>query len=149
MMTILLSISDAFQVNLCHHSRIYIGSVNITVNEDILRATFIPFGAIKMLSVNIDPSTGKHKGGWWRAFGWMGECMVVFGWMGECMVVLGWMGECMVVLGWMGECMVVLGWMGECMVVLGWMGECMVVFGWMGECMVVLGWMGECMVVLG
>lgn len=42
--------------------KIYIGSINFQLNEDSIRASFLPFGPIKMVDLSIDPTTGRHKG---------------------------------------------------------------------------------------
>lgn len=42
--------------------RIYIGSINFQLNEDSVRASFIPFGPIKMIDLSWDAATQKHKG---------------------------------------------------------------------------------------
>ena len=41
--------------------RIYIGSINFQLNEDSVRASFIPFGPIKMIDLSWDAATQKHK----------------------------------------------------------------------------------------
>lgn len=42
--------------------RIYIGSINFQLDEDSVRASFLPFGPIKMIDLSRDPTTGRHKG---------------------------------------------------------------------------------------
>lgn len=42
--------------------RTYIGSINFQLNEDSVRASFLPFGPIKMIDLSRDPTTGRHKG---------------------------------------------------------------------------------------
>ncbi|XP_066915151.1 poly(U)-binding-splicing factor PUF60-like isoform X1 [Clytia hemisphaerica] len=42
--------------------RIYIGSINFELNEESIRASFIPFGPIKMIDLSWDAATGRHKG---------------------------------------------------------------------------------------
>lgn len=42
--------------------RIYIGSINFELNEESIRASFIPFGPIKMIDLSWDSATGRHKG---------------------------------------------------------------------------------------
>ena len=41
--------------------RIYIGSINFQLNEESVRASFIPFGPIKMIDLSWDAATQKHK----------------------------------------------------------------------------------------
>jgi len=41
--------------------RIYIGSINFELNEESIRASFIPFGPIKMIDLSWDAATGRHK----------------------------------------------------------------------------------------
>ncbi|CAG8442546.1 10646_t:CDS:2 [Acaulospora colombiana] len=43
-------------------SRIYVGSINFELTEQHLRVVFGQFGAIKSVSMSLDPLTGKHKG---------------------------------------------------------------------------------------
>ncbi|CAG8460205.1 5158_t:CDS:2 [Ambispora gerdemannii] len=43
-------------------SRIYVGSINFELTEQHLRVVFGQFGAIKSVSMSLDPITGKHKG---------------------------------------------------------------------------------------
>ncbi|CAG8437787.1 15277_t:CDS:10 [Acaulospora morrowiae] len=43
-------------------SRIYVGSINFELTEQHLRVVFGQFGAIKSVSMSLDPHTGKHKG---------------------------------------------------------------------------------------
>ena len=45
----------------CILFRIYIGSINFQLNEDSVRASFIPFGPIKMIDLSWDAATQKHK----------------------------------------------------------------------------------------
>jgi len=42
--------------------RIYIGSINFQLTEESVRASFIPFGPIKMIDLSWDAATQKHKG---------------------------------------------------------------------------------------
>jgi len=42
--------------------RTYIGSINFQLDEDAVRASFLPFGPIKMIDLSRDPTTGRHKG---------------------------------------------------------------------------------------
>lgn len=41
---------------------LYVGGLEDNVNEDILRAAFIPFGEVKDVSIPIDHATGTHRG---------------------------------------------------------------------------------------
>lgn len=41
---------------------LYVGGLEENVNEDILRAAFIPFGEVKDISIPIDHATGTHRG---------------------------------------------------------------------------------------
>lgn len=41
---------------------LYVGGLEESVNEDILRAAFIPFGEVKDISIPIDHATGTHRG---------------------------------------------------------------------------------------
>ncbi|CAG8600223.1 2210_t:CDS:2, partial [Funneliformis caledonium] len=43
-------------------SRIYVGSINFELTEQHLRVVFGQYGAIKSVSMSLDPLTGKHKG---------------------------------------------------------------------------------------
>ena len=42
--------------------RTYIGSINFNLDEDAVRAAFLPFGPIKMIDLSRDPTTQRHKG---------------------------------------------------------------------------------------
>lgn len=42
--------------------RTYIGSINFNLDEDAVRASFLPFGPIKMIDLSRDATTGRHKG---------------------------------------------------------------------------------------
>ena len=42
--------------------RVYVGSLNVDVDEQMLRVGFSPFGAIKTINLSWDPITNKHKG---------------------------------------------------------------------------------------
>ena len=41
---------------------VFIGSIFYEVTEQQLRDAFSPFGPIKVVNLNLDPMTGKHKG---------------------------------------------------------------------------------------
>ncbi|XP_065648745.1 poly(U)-binding-splicing factor PUF60 isoform X5 [Hydra vulgaris] len=41
--------------------RTYIGSINFQLNEESVRASFLPFGPIKMIDLSWDSATMKHK----------------------------------------------------------------------------------------
>ena len=43
-------------------SQVFIGSIFYEVTEQQLRDAFAPFGQIKVVNLNLDPMTGKHKG---------------------------------------------------------------------------------------
>eukprot|EP00842_Homolaphlyctis_polyrhiza_P000679 jgi/Hompol1/1611/HPOL_001669-RA len=43
-------------------SRIYVGSVQYDMTEEHMRLAFVQFGAIKSVSMTLDPTTGRHKG---------------------------------------------------------------------------------------
>lgn len=43
-------------------SQVFIGSIFYEVTETQLREAFSPFGQIKVVNLNLDPMTGKHKG---------------------------------------------------------------------------------------
>ena len=43
-------------------SQVFIGSIFYEVTEQQLRDAFSPFGQIKVVNLNLDPMTGKHKG---------------------------------------------------------------------------------------
>lgn len=43
-------------------SQVFIGSIFYEVTEAQLRDAFSPFGQIKVVNLNLDPMTGKHKG---------------------------------------------------------------------------------------
>ncbi|XP_057307657.1 poly(U)-binding-splicing factor PUF60-like isoform X2 [Hydractinia symbiolongicarpus] len=42
--------------------RVYIGSINFQLDEEAVRASFIPFGPIRMIDLSRDSTTGRHKG---------------------------------------------------------------------------------------
>jgi len=42
--------------------RVYVGSINFEVKEEMIRTAFLPFGPIKSISMSWDPLTQKHKG---------------------------------------------------------------------------------------
>jgi len=42
--------------------RIYIGSINFGIQEDVVKQAFLPFGPIKSLSLPYDTVLRKHKG---------------------------------------------------------------------------------------
>lgn len=42
--------------------RVYVGSINFEVKEDMLKQAFLPFGPIRSISMSWDPVTQKHKG---------------------------------------------------------------------------------------
>jgi len=42
--------------------QVFIGSIFYEVDEKQLRDAFNPFGTIKVVNLNLDPMTGKHKG---------------------------------------------------------------------------------------
>jgi len=42
--------------------RVYIGSINFQLDEEAVRASFLPFGPIRMIDLSRDSTTGKHKG---------------------------------------------------------------------------------------
>jgi len=42
--------------------KVYIGSINFQLNEDSVRASFLPFGPIKLIDLSIDSQTQRHKG---------------------------------------------------------------------------------------
>ncbi|KAJ1970427.1 hypothetical protein H4R33_007276, partial [Dimargaris cristalligena] len=54
--------SDIDPSTLDNLSNVYIGSINFDLNEDHIRAIFAQYGAIKALSMSIDPVVGHHKG---------------------------------------------------------------------------------------
>ena len=43
-------------------TQVFIGSIFYEVDERQLRQAFEPFGIIKVVNLNLDPMTGKHKG---------------------------------------------------------------------------------------
>jgi len=43
-------------------SQVFIGSIFYEVTEAQLREAFSPYGQIKVVNLNLDPMTGKHKG---------------------------------------------------------------------------------------
>ena len=43
-------------------SQVFIGSIFYEVTESQLRDAFSPYGQIKVVNLNLDPMTGKHKG---------------------------------------------------------------------------------------
>jgi len=43
-------------------SQVFIGSIFYEVTEGQLRDAFSPYGQIKVVNLNLDPMTGKHKG---------------------------------------------------------------------------------------
>ncbi|CAF0863667.1 unnamed protein product [Didymodactylos carnosus] len=42
--------------------RVYIGSINFELNEQMLKQAFQPFGPVKSVSLTFDPVTNRHKG---------------------------------------------------------------------------------------
>jgi len=42
--------------------RIYIGSINFGIEEDVVKQAFLPFGPIKSISLPYDTVLRKHKG---------------------------------------------------------------------------------------
>ena len=42
--------------------RIYVGSINFSIQEDTVKQAFLPFGPIKSLSLPFDSILRKHKG---------------------------------------------------------------------------------------
>jgi len=42
--------------------RIYIGSINFAIQEDVVKQAFLPFGPIKSISLPYDTILKKHKG---------------------------------------------------------------------------------------
>ncbi|MEN2497460.1 MAG: Poly(U)-binding-splicing factor puf60 [Marteilia pararefringens] len=42
--------------------RIYIGSINFSVNEEMIRVAFSPFGPVKHINMSLDLTTNRHKG---------------------------------------------------------------------------------------
>jgi len=48
---------------LCLHDvRIYVGSINFGIQEEVVKQAFLPFGPIKSISVPYDTVLRKHKG---------------------------------------------------------------------------------------
>lgn len=43
-------------------SRVYVGSVNFEVKEEMIRSSFGAFGPIRSINMSFDPITGHHKG---------------------------------------------------------------------------------------
>ena len=42
--------------------KVYIGSINFNLNEESVRASFLPFGPVKLIDLSIDSTTQRHKG---------------------------------------------------------------------------------------
>ncbi|MES1904053.1 MAG: Poly(U)-binding-splicing factor puf60, partial [Paramarteilia canceri] len=42
--------------------RIYVGSINFNVTEDMLKAAFSAFGPVRTVNMSIDVTTNRHKG---------------------------------------------------------------------------------------
>lgn len=41
---------------------LYVGGLEDSVNEDVLKAAFIPFGEVKDVNIPVDHATGTHRG---------------------------------------------------------------------------------------
>lgn len=41
---------------------LYVGGLEETITDDVLKAAFIPFGEIKECNIPLDNETGKHRG---------------------------------------------------------------------------------------